>query len=264
MKTPLEEAKMLCNALFSELGTASITPGPCPGVDGREAIEEMYEKGLPSWTENEWAGFYLKHLMQELAVQKYPDEFEELTIKEKKIYLVKGQYLWDTRLKANIATTGKTPLFGKEQMDALLDEFGGMGLLIALAQSNLDYSGDFRRWHDEFKFLKKGIDKTEYVKQVEAEGRRSYARKTDFMVIQLNAYYFTKQDILNGIKEGWIEDTFQATMRQSDGGTRVGKYAIYLDRVPKKNLLFIRNFNTDREEFAEEFDDPDWWINSEL
>lgn len=45
------------------------------------------------------------------------------------------------------------------------------------------------------------------------------------------------------------------------GGTRAGKYVIYLDRIPKKNLLFVRNFNTERDEFVEQFDDPDWWIN---
>ena len=263
MKKPINEARMLCDALFTELGTAGITRGDVPGVDGRIAIEEMYDKGLPSWTENEWPGFYIKHLMQELSVTEYPEDFEELTIKDKKIYLVKGKFVWDTRMKANLAS-GKMPLFGKEQMDDLLNEYGGIGLLAVISHSRLDQSGDFRRWQEEFKYLKKGIDKTEYIKELEVEGRNPYARKKDFMVFQLNAYYFSKNDILKGKDEGWIRDTFQKTMRQSDGGVRAGKYEISLNKIPMQNLLFVRNFNTDREDFENEFDDPDWWINPEL
>ena len=99
MRKPIDEARMLCDALFSELGTAGITRGEVPGIDGRDAIEEMFEKGLPSWTENEWPGFYMKHLMQELSIKEYPDVFEHL--KEYKGKLIErcgqGKNWWNLR-----------------------------------------------------------------------------------------------------------------------------------------------------------------------
>lgn len=60
----------------------------------------------------------------------------------------------------------------------------------------------------------------------------------------------------NSIKEGWLTDQFQEGFRQPDESKRKGKYCFYFDQVPKEYKLFVRNFNQDRDDFAEEHGHP--------
>jgi len=211
---PKEEAKKIVDLIFEELGTAGITRGPVPYVDGRYAIQEMKEKELPSWKENEWQGYYLKHLVRELCDEKCPG-IESYT--EGKNYLVKGEYLWDVRNKTADEEI-PTILFSNQVMNKFLDEFGGIGVIIADSVAYSDENGDFRRWHEE---LKGG--ESEYTKKRKAEGRPPRKMKTAFVIIKVGAYYFTEDDFKKGVAQGWLDRSFQRNMRQFNGSSRGGK-----------------------------------------
>ena len=61
MPTPEEEANLIVNALFEDLGTGGYEEGPCPHIDGRDAILNMREDGFPGWQEVEWAGYHITY-----------------------------------------------------------------------------------------------------------------------------------------------------------------------------------------------------------
>lgn len=250
MVTPKEEANKLFEILFEELGTAGITRGPVPYVDARYGILEMKEKELPSWRENEWQGYHLKHLLRELCKDKRSN-IEAYT--ERKNYLVKGQYVWDIRNKTSEEAI-PTIWFSNESLGKLLEDYGGIGLLVADSVAEMDKEGDLRRWHEELKG-----PETDYTKKRKAEGRPPREMKKNYMIKRLFVFYFTTEDIENGFKEGWLRGDFQKYMRQFDGSDRGGKTTIDCINVPEKHLLFIANFNEDREEFKEEFGDPEWF-----
>ncbi|MHA1222371.1 MAG: hypothetical protein ACTSP3_03715 [Candidatus Heimdallarchaeaceae archaeon] len=250
MVTPKEEAVKLYEILFEELGTAGITRGPVPYVDAKYGILEMKEKGLPSWRENEWQGFHLKHLLRELC-KEHKLDIQPYT--ERKNYLVKGEYIWDIRNKSSDKEI-PTIWFSNEVLEKILNEYEGIGLLVADSVANKDEEGDLRRWHDELK----GAE-TDYTRQRKAEGRLPREMKKDYMIKRLYAFYFTRDDIEEGFHEGWLRGDFQKYMRQANGRDRGGKTTIDCINVPEKCLLFIANFNEDRADFKEEFGDPEWF-----
>lgn len=251
MPNPLDEAKKVVEVIFDELGTAGITRGPCPYVDGKDAIEWMFDKGYPSYTELEWPGYYIKHLTQDLCKTEYPGKIEPYSIKKQ--HMVKGKYLWDIRLRSLAAESNDVILFDTENQNSLLDEHNGLGLIIYEAVMNYDIDDEFREWLLEFKG---GL--SDYEKQREEEGRPVRLRKTGFMIVLAYAFHFTKDEFLKGVEDGWLRNDFQLSMRNALGQPRNPKYLLHLDKVPKEYCLFVRNFNSDREEFKSDFGDPDW------
>ncbi len=246
---PKEEAILLVDTLFDELGSGGIAPYGAPYVDGKEAVLWMREEQLSSWREIEWAGYYLKHRMRYNATTYYPNHFNEIT--EGKCYLVKGKYLWDTRLRSIQATT-KVILFDVEQLNSFVMEYGGLGLILANAIMSYDVSGEFKKWHEK---LKGGP--SNYTIQREAEGRPERIRKDAFMISHVSAYYFPKDIFLERPLPSWLKDDFQRTMRQQNGSERNAKYMIDLSKVPQDYLLVVRNFNYDPEDFFDDFGDYD-------
>lgn len=99
MPNPKNEAELIINALFEDFGTGGYTDGPIPHVDGREAIMEMKEDKFPGWQDVEWAGYHIKYLVQNACDEKIPGMFKPYI--QKRRHLIKGNYVWDTRLNAN-------------------------------------------------------------------------------------------------------------------------------------------------------------------
>ena len=247
MSSPKDEALLLIDALFDELGSGGVAPYGAPYVDGKEAILWMKEEGLSSWKEVEWAGYYIKHRMQYLATTYYTNRFKAIT--EGKCYLVKGNYLWDTRLRS-IQAQPKVILFDVEQLNNFVQEHGGLGLILANAIMSYDVSGEFKKWHEK---LKGGP--SAYSIQREAEGRPERVRKDAFMISHVAAYYFPKDVFLKRPLVPWLKDDFQRNMRQQDGRERNPKYLLDLATVPEDYFLVVRNFNYDPEDFFDDFGD---------
>lgn len=256
MTTPLEEAHQIIDALFDELGTGGLTPGPGEFVDGQAAIVEMIEKDWPSWREVEWPGFYMKHKALDLCKQKYPAVFQEFK-PTPKLRLLKGKYIWDVRFAATATTDlDEKPkniiLSDTKIQENLLDEYTGFGLILVDAIASLDLDGEFIKW-----LTKEKGGKSLYDKKRIADTRPPRMRKTGFMIKRVFASYFPKELFLEGINEGWLRNDFQRTMRQQDASSRNTKYLLYFEKIPDDCKLFVRNFNFDRDDFEYFHNNPD-------
>lgn len=244
--TAKDEARKIVQALFDELGMGGYCPKGCPYIDGYDAIEEMEEKSWPSWKQVEWPGFYLKHKIRELVSHRYPDEFIDWG--EGALYLLKGDYIWDSRFNAIGDRQNEIPFLSVDNINQIIEEAGGLGLIVVNAVVNRDLDGKFRE-HLE----RKKHGPSDYDIERELDGRPPKTRKTAFMITRVYSFYFPEEEIHRGPNEGWINPTFQEDRRQSDGGTREGKYLIYLDRIPLYYQLDVVNFNEDSEDWATEF-----------
>ncbi|MCE7744116.1 MAG: hypothetical protein GPJ52_03155 [Candidatus Heimdallarchaeota archaeon] len=256
MTTIKDEAYQIIDALFDELGTGGLTPGPGEFVDGQAAIIEMIDKDWPSWKEVEWPGFYMKHKALELCKQKYPGAFQEFK-PTPKLRLLKGKYIWDVRFAATATTDlDEKPkniiLCDTKIQENLLDEYNGLGLILVDAVVSLDLDGEFIKFLTE----QKG-KKSTYEKKRIADGRPPRMRKTEFMIKRVYASYYPKERFLEGEDEGWLRNDFQQTMRQYDASTRNPKYLLHFEKIPNDCKLFVRNFNFDRDDFEFIHNDPD-------
>src|SRR5208283_316450 len=204
MPNPRTEAELITNALYEDFGTGGYTPGPVPHVDGREAIREMKGDNFPGWQDVEWAGYHIKYLVQKACEEYLPGQFVPYV--QRRRHLLKGTYLWDTRFNANdeeIVILGDV-----QEYNELTRSNGGIGILVADTQANSDLTGDFIRWHEN---LKGGI--SDYTAERENDGRPARIRKTEYMIRKVRAYFFENGDFETGVREGWLNNTFQQTMR---------------------------------------------------
>ncbi|MBD3191283.1 MAG: hypothetical protein GF308_11595 [Candidatus Heimdallarchaeota archaeon] len=249
MSSPKEEATKIVNALYEELGCRDENWLQGRFVPGQEAVEWMEEHGYPSVNQVEWPGFYLKHLVQHVATTKYPERFEELNVGRQ--YLVKGNYLWDTRF----FTEGNNPYIILNDINVLddrLEEYGGFGLLLAESITEYDDDFSFHKWRLE----QKG-GPSEYELKRREEGVPARRLKAAFMVIDIFAFYFTKEQFEQGLEEGWItDDQFQSNWRNQDDTPRNPKYLLYLNGVPPECRLLVRNYNSDPKEFEDIYGAP--------
>jgi len=246
---PYNEAEQIINGLHEHLGLEDFSRSQARFVTGKEAIQWMNKKGYPSGNQTEWTGFYLKHLVQEICKNEQSKGFESINFKT--LYLVKGKYLWDTRFydgnKEPFVTLNDVKLQNER-----LDKFKGFGLLLADSTALQDEDGSFAAWREEQR-----DGPSDYVRKRRSEGINPKMLKTSFSVNAFYSYYFSKEQFLQGIDDGWVtNDTFQANWRNSDDTLRNSKYNIILGGIPKECRLFVRNFNTDPDEFKFVYGDP--------
>jgi len=244
---PKEEAVKIVDALYDEVGATggTLPHREVPPIIGIEALLEMKEAGFPACAEVEWGGYYLKFLLQKLCGNELSGVAEPLDLSHKR-HFVKGKYVWDAHLSAE--DKDEVPLGAVDEYTEIINANGGIGVLVADAVVQKDETGEFKQFQDD---LKGGA--SEYDLKAEMEGKPTQPRKEAFMIRKVYAYFFTRADLEDGLKKGWTKNSFQRTMKNSDDRPRGGKYSIKVDSVPKKYLLFIKNFNEDAIEFAEEF-----------
>lgn len=244
MPNPREEAELIVNALFEDYGTGGDTPGEVPGIEGREAIQEMKKAGFPGWQEVEWAGYHIKYLIQKACEEKLSNKIQPYNLGKR--HLVKGKYVWDTRFSA--INSKNIILGGVDEYKDIITNNDGIGLLVVDSVVNYDLNEDFRRWHEELKGGSSG-----YSIERELDGRAPRIRKTAYMIRKIIAYFITVDDLKTGVIEGWLDDTFQQSMRNWDGSARKPKYMLKIDNVPSSKCLLVKNFNEDPVEFEEDF-----------
>jgi hypothetical protein len=246
--TAKEEAEMIVSILFDKFGSIGVVPPTLPPfVDGRKAIKWLRDQNLP-YGEVEWPGYYIKHYTRFLLDVHLPNQFEHFNPKPK-LNLIRGKYIWDIRLKSTKTRSSWVILTDTSFLDDFIDEHGGLGLLVALAYPEYDKDGSFRRWHEDFKG---GV--SQYTLQRIAEGRPARMRKSAFMIVYISAYHLNRKSFHDGIEQGWVDPSFQRTMRQQDGSSRNPKYCINLEGIyPEKGYLFTWNFNHDPEDFDDIF-----------
>lgn len=242
-----EEAEKLVKLLFEEFGNPllySQTEDPNRSVvyvDGKEAIKWMKANKLPGWKEVEWAGFYVRHILQFQCKEKAPNDFTPII--DKKQYQVKGKYLWDIRVRS-VERKPNIILNSVEIFEKLIQDNGGIGLIIPNAAMFYDTNEHaFREWQEHIKGKS-----SEYVLQGETVGRPPRLRKTGFIITRVFAYYLAIDAINRGLNEGWMRNDFQKGMKNADGTLRTPKYIIDLKKTPIDYLLVNKNFNSDPQE----------------
>ncbi|MDD3035287.1 MAG: hypothetical protein PHT25_11955 [Bacteroidales bacterium] len=245
MLSPKQEAELIVDALFEDYGTGGFVERPCPYIDGKEAILEMKENNFPGWGEVEWGGYYIKYLVQKISKERITGGIEPYDLGKR--HLVKGNYVWDTRLFAS--ERGYDVILGDlEEYGAIVRENGGIGILVVDAVANRDLEESFKTWHERIKG-----GSSDYSIEREIEGRPSRIRKTAYMIVKVFAYYITPDDLKEGVTAGWLDTKFQRNMRNAGGSPRKPKYRLKAGSVPPGKRLFVKNFNADAEEFAEEY-----------
>ena len=244
MQNPKQEAELIVNALFEDYGTGGLTRGECPGVDGKDAIQEMKADDFPGWQEVEWAGYHIKYLVQKTCEEKLPGKI--LPYDQGKRHLVKGNYVWDPRFSSHDKTD--VILGDVDEYGEIIKKNGGIGVLVVDAAATPDTHENFRRWQEE----QKG-KLSEYSIRREIEGRPARERKSAYMIRKIFAYFFTLDNLQKGVIDGWADDTFQQSMRNADGSSRNSKYRLKINLVPSEYLLLIKNFNEDPDEFESDF-----------
>lgn len=243
MSNPKDEADVIIDLLFEDYGTGGYTRGEVPyWVDGKEAIKEMRAADYPRWQEVEWAGYYIKYLIQKSIEAKSEGKIRGRM--QQKWHFFSGDYIWDVRFHAD----GDKVILG--DVDGYLEvteKNNGIGVLIVDALAGPDWNREFRDWHEEFKG-----GPSQYTSERERDGRPVRIRKFNFFIKKILSYYFPYGDFQRGIEDGWVK-TFQEGMRNANGSPRNPKYRLIPHKIPEEYLLTIRNFNEDPDEFREDY-----------
>lgn len=241
MSNQKNEAMKIVDTIFDSYGTGGITRGEIPYFDAKSSIMAMKEAEFPGWRDVEWGSYHLKFVVNDLC-----NDFLNIVDFGERRLLFKGNYIWDIRYHKEGKNT--VPLGDIEQYSRIIKENNGLGLLIFNIHAEDDRKRSFIEWHEA---LKGGP--TDYVIQREQDGRREQPRKTDYCIKKVFAFYFSPDDIISKIENKWLKTSFQVGFRNSDASPRKGKYMLDTRYIPSDNLLFIKNFNEDPEEFAEDF-----------
>jgi len=251
--TPAEEAKMIFNTLHDlGLGMEIISGDRLYEgltIDGKQAIQEMKDGGDPYWREMEWPAYYISFLLKNQLRGRM-----QIVERGRKRICFQGEHPWDVRIKATDYRTPWVILTDVRNTDRVFDDGRGFGLIVIFVIVTKDEDGTFRQWHEE---LKGGS--SEYTRRVEREGRRPRMRKKEMFLIKGTAWFFpTLAEFKRGVDEGWLDEDFARTMRNSDRRSRNPKYAIDISRIPERYKVFVHNFNVDPDEFYDElFQDED-------
>lgn len=244
--TQEEEAQYIFQILHDQNLGLIVVPGdrvyPGLAIDGKVAILEMKEAKYPRWKEMEWPAYYISFILEEKLTGRMDIK------REGKRVCFKGDYLWDARLKSSESNSSWVPLTDVRNIDKNFADETGFGLIIIIVLYKYDEDGSFREWHEK----EKG-GSSEYTKKIELEGRKPRRRKTYAFLIEGNAYYFPSyEDFRSGVQQGWLDEDFARTMRNSNENSRNPKYAIDWVNIPRRFKLLRHNFNIDVEEFEEE------------
>jgi hypothetical protein len=114
-----------------------------------------------------------------------------------------------------------------EAMDRCIQEYGGVGLILAIGSAEYDdEKRTFQNWHEQ---LKGGKSKYEYERI--KRGATSRVRKITFVLRKTEVLWLTSDLILAGIRGNWI-GKFQEGMRNADGSPRRPKYEINVEAIP--------------------------------
>lgn len=192
--------------------------------NGRSSILEMKEGGSNNWRQMEWIGFYFQFICKKLLceVMEIPGpKYGETEF---------GGFLeipWV--FKAHAMNSGSHDIIvnDRDAVVSAVQNFGGLGLVLALGNVEYDTSGEFQRWHSN----EKG-GPSKYEMERIARGAPSRKRKESFALQQI-AFTTINEDILNECR------LFQEGLRNSDGSSRRPKILINLKKLNEDDVYFI-------------------------
>lgn len=215
MKNILTEAKQMAEVLSTEIPKH---------LDGKEATLEMKDASGP-WKQMEWPGFYfdwkgVRTLSAQIGGGRGPSygrtEFD-----------YERDFIWDLKATNMDSSTRYIPTNDAESIiDCIADH--GLGFVIAKHHSEMDDTGEFKKWHDK----KKG--KT----QMQRDPSYNRTRKQSVTYEEILFIYFrSKADIERGIDDGWILG-FQKDFLNQDGSERNKKFKFKKGAIPDDRIIY--------------------------
>lgn len=201
-------------------------------VDGRSAITWMRESGSKNWRQMEWIGFWFEHFFEVNVAPQL--QITEGPIFGKTQIDIRSKFVWD--LKAHPDAKPSMILNDQEAFRTCIELESSIGFIVVEGTAEFDHTGDFKRWHDQFKG-----GKSSYVLAGDASGRVSRTRKISFRPNRVIAFAFEalhKVDLAS--EEGWLKP-FQEGMRNSNGNSRRAKYMVSsMNDIPPEYILIDR------------------------
>ena len=202
------EAKKICRVVRNGLPNR---------WDGKECILELKRVDY-QWKQMEWIGWYFEYKATNLLKTEFGSHPSPSFGSTK--FDFKLNQVWDFKAHPiNSSTHPWVIVNDKEAIDKCVISYGGVGVVIAEGNAEYDDSSEsFKRWHDS---LKGG--RSDYEKERVKRGAPSRKRKKAFELNKLEAIWFEKETLSNGLERGWITH-FQTGMRNADGSSRRAKY----------------------------------------
>jgi len=208
---------------------SALWDGLPPVWNGKDAILEL-KSAEYQWKQMEWIGWYFEWKAKRVLIGKLGGSDGPKYGNTRFDY--RKEFVWDLKAHPGNSRTLFTILNDVEAIDRSIREFGTIGFILAVGTVGYDESGSFKPWHDG---LKGGVSR--YEEERVLRGAKSRRRKISFEVENYLTFALDREDIVRGLSEGWLRDTFQKGMRNADGSSRRAKYSIRLDRGPQELIL---------------------------
>lgn len=197
--------------------------------EGREAILVLKEADY-QWRQMEWIGWFFEYqakrvLMHHLGGGDGPSF-------GRTAFDYRRHHVWD--LKAHVTNSGQewAVLNDQQAIQRCIQDYGGVGFVVACGTAGYDADGSFKKWHDDLK----GECSNYEAKRI-LRGAPSRRRKTQFNVQQYCVFAFSSRDQLaQAVAEGWIGG-FQEGMRNADGSPRRAKYKVKIGAIPANRVI---------------------------
>lgn len=194
-------------------------------ISGKDAVTAMRDGGSTQWRQMEWPGFWLEWMCEIGVLPRIGGTAGPLVHRTR--FDIRLDGVWDLKVHTN----GKKVaiLNDCDAVEHCIATHGGIGFIIVSGDMAMDEDGSFKAWHDELKGKPSA-----YVLAGRRNGRRSRPRKDTFSPTRVSAYHFSSMDQLRrAVSAGWMKDSFQAGLPNSNDGERRSKYSLVVKAVPE-------------------------------
>lgn len=200
--------------------------------EGKECILELKNVDY-QWRFTEWFASYFEYKAYQ-ALEPFFGSNRRLKIDNTIFdYFDSLNHVWDFKTHAFNSSAGQWVILnGKESIDACVERYGGIGMVIAEGQAEYDDDlGTFKTWHNE----QKG-KVSKYVSERIQRGARSRVMKKAFSLERIEAIWLDSTTLQKGLSSYWMK-FFLEGMRNSGGSSRRAKYMMNLEKVPYEPRL---------------------------
>ena len=199
--------------------------------DARTAILEMRDGYSRNWRQTEWIGFYFEWLGLDLLYRAIGGAQGPLFGRVRFDY--QRSYVWDLKAHPTQASGDVCIVNDVAAIRSCLRQRGYFGVAVLDGIASYDVDGSLKAWHDA---LKGG--QSDYERRRVLRGAISRRRKAAFLPTRAYAVLFAGEgDLDRCIADGWVDDRFQAGMRNADGNARQAKITIRAALIPRDRII---------------------------
>lgn len=239
LATPGDEGDALAAALLATLPTH---------WDGRKAVKWLADRRLRGANDNEWQGFYGEERAKLVLSRAFtPRDHPPRVRYGNTVFDYALNFVWDIKVHTEVqifpdyrTRAGKNETLlndARATRECIADQ--GLGFLIVSGGALMDETGEFVRWHRQFKLKQTGKQ------PAPSNSGNSRVRKAGFMPLHAEAFWVPNTDALDAAilggrlrvkpigrqpprEEGGggdpRKDKFEMRMREAREGIRVARY----------------------------------------